>query len=358
MSNKKLIILGIITAAMIAWSIVQAHIADKKSVTPDTPVYLIQGLDTELINSVVIKSDGENLTLKRMGDGFGIVEKDNYPALIDEVNNLISTCLDIKTSGLYTDNPDNHRDLKVTEEEADYVIRFLKPDTSLIAGMIVGKSKEQGKGTFVRLISDNKVYVTYNDIRLKDQATEYFDNKLFSVESGDVEFVTVTQSGATYSIKKDEEGNVAIDNLPAGKNLIVSKAEDVLNALNNLSFTDVKKKAPETWIDFDSKYVCALKDSTVYTIMLGKKDDKVYLTCEAKFTDTTPVVKDDGVESEEELKKKEAKLVANDNANEFTTKHSNWIYEITRYNSSDLIIKHSELLEDIEVESEEEPTDN
>ncbi len=68
---------------------------------------------------------------------------------------------------------------------------------------------------------------------------------------------------------------------------------------------------------FDREYVCTLKDSTVYALKIAKKDDKTYITCEADYTDKTPVTKDSNVESEEELKKKEAKLLAQEGAIKF-----------------------------------------
>jgi hypothetical protein len=53
-------------------------------------------------------------------------------------------------------------------------------------------------------------------------------------------------------------------------------------------------------------------------------------------------------ESEEELKVKEAKLLADDNAKEFTAKHQGWVYEIAEYKAKNLTKALSDLLEDIE----------
>jgi hypothetical protein len=80
---------------------------------------------------------------------------------------------------------------------------------------------------------------------------------------------------------------------------------------------------------------------------IAQKDDKTFITCRAGFTDKTPVTKDEGiVESEEELKKKEAKLLARDKAEEFSSNHSNWVYEISENDAENLAKKPSELFED------------
>lgn len=104
---------------------------------------------------------------------------------------------------------------------------------------------------------------------------------------------------------------------------------------------------------FDRQYMCRLKDSTVYALRIAKEGDKTYVSCVAEFTDKTPVEKasiEQGgkVESEEELKKKEAKLLARDNAEKFTTTHNGWIYEIPEWKAKNLTKPLSDLLEDAE----------
>ncbi len=112
-----------------------------------------------------------------------------------------------------------------------------------------------------------------------------------------------------------------------------------------MRFDDVKKNSGD--LSFDSQFVCRLKDSTVYTVKLAQKDGKTYVTCEADFTDTAPVVmKENEVQSEEQLKKNEAKLLARDKAKEFTVKHQGWVYEIADWKAKYLTKQLSDLLED------------
>lgn len=353
MSNKRLTILGIITVVMIAWAIVQAQFSGQSnSIRAAVPVYLIQGLDTELVDTIIFKSQTKSFTLKRSEKGFSVVDKDNYPALIGEVNNLITTCLDIHIADIYTDNPSNHKDLEVTEDTARFVVKFLKSDSNMIAGLVIGKDKEQGQGIFVRLLSNDKVFVTFDKVLLKDDATQYIEKKLFSVDDDQVESVTVVLPDESYVLKKDKDsGNIVMHDLPTGKKLKSSDVENLFYSLDKLRFTDVKKKTSEnTKLNFDKKFVCKLNNSTVYTVMFAKDNDKFFITCQAEFGDKSPVMKGDEVESEEELKKKEAKLLANEGVDKFDKKHSQWIYEITEYNSGNLIKPLSDLLEDEVIE--------
>ncbi len=350
MSGRKLMILGIITACMIAWAVVQSHISRRYRSKPNTPVYLIQGLDPTDIGSIILGTGEGAVALKREGGHFVVTNKDNYPAVIKEINALITTCLDIRTTELYTDNPANHKDLGVTEEDAQYVVKFLKPNSDLLAGVIVGKDKEEGRGSFVRMIPGDNVYLTLEHPWIGNQAMNYVDKKLISVTRNDIESVTVSSPDNAYTLqaKKDGDG-IVLDNLPTGKKLKDGEVETVLTALTNLMFDDVKdKSAGGKELAFEKKFVCRLKDSTVYTLNIAQKDDKTYIICDTEFTDNTPIIKEKGVESEEELKKKESKLLAADKAKEFSAKHNNWIYEISEYNAKNLVKELLELLEDEE----------
>ncbi len=345
MTNRKLTILGTVAVVMVIWAVLQSRISNRPGTEATGPRYLIQGLDPADIGSIVLGSTEDTVTLKRTGGQFVVVDKDNYPADASKINELITSCLDIKTDELYTDDPANHEALGVTEDDARTFVKFFKPDSSLLTGVIIGKFKEQGRGTYVRLASSDKVYGTEQSPWIRDQAMDYIEPELISLEHDDIESVTVTSENESYTLKA-EEGGVILENLPEDKTPKRGDIGRVFNALKDVRFDDVQKKTAADDLNFDRQYVCRLKDSTVYTIDIVQKDDKTYVACNVEFTDTTPVTKDKGVESEEQLKEKEAKLLARDKANEFSAKHSGWVYEIPDYKAQNLTKQLSELLEE------------
>ncbi len=348
MSDRKLAILGIVAVFMVMWAVVQSRISNRPRTEGDTEVYLIQGLDPADIGSIVLGTGENAVTLERSGGRLVVANKDNYPADTGKINALITLCLDIRTVELYTDDKANHKDLGVTEEDAQSVVKFLKPDSNLLTGVVIGGAKEQGDGRYVRLASSDKVYVTLEHPWINAGAMNYIDQELISINRGDIEAVTVSSPNEVYTLTAEKDGDgVLLENLPEGKKLKDHDYEQVFTALTNLRFDDVKKKSSE--LTFDKQFVCRLRDSTVYTLRIAQKDSKTYVTCEAEFTDKTPVMKDAGVvESEEELKKKEAKLLARDRAEEFCSRHSGWIYEIAEVKRRNLTKELSELIADEE----------
>jgi hypothetical protein len=190
----------------------------------------------------------------------------------------------------------------------------------------------------------------------------YIEQELLSLDRENVESVTVTTAGESYTLKRDEGGKVVLaEELSEGRKLKSDEADKVAFALTNLRFTDVKSTASSSGgHSFVDAYVCRLKDSTVYTLQIAKKDEKTFIICDAEFTDKTPVKKEGGVESEEELKKKEAKLLARDAAEAFSAKCKGWIYEIPDHRAKELMKGLSELIEEPEEAAEEtevEPAD-
>ena len=364
MSNKNLTILGVVAVVMVLWAMVQSRISNRPGAEPDRPVYLIQGLDPARVDSIVIGTGDAAFTLKRRNNDFVVVDKDNYPAKTGEINSLITKCLEIQASEFVTDNPSNHEDLEVTEEKARSVVKFMKadPNSSLLTGVIIGKTKELGQGSYVRMLSSdsalsNKVYVTSNAPWFGGGAVDYINKELIAEKREDIESVTVSSLNGPYTLKtKEGSQDIILDNIPAGKKLKSSDAQSVFTALTSLRFEDVNKISSD--MVFDKQYMCRLKDSTVYALRIAQKDDKTYVSCAAEFTDKTPVEKasiNQGgqVESEEELKKKEAKLLARDKATKFMTEHQGWVYEIADWKAKNLTTELADLLED-----EEKPEEN
>ncbi len=371
MSDKKLTILAIAAVIMVIWAVVQSRISNSYQAVSNEPTFLIQGLDTDDIGSIIIGSGDDTVTLKRQGRGFVIVDKDNYPAKAGAINNLISKCIEIQTSEFITDKPSNHEDLEVTEEKAGTVIKFMthEPNSVLLAGIAVGKSKELGQGAYVRLLSSDsslssKVYETAEVPWFDTGAMSYIDQELISVKKDDIESVIFSSPNGIYTLKRTEGGqDVMLEgDVPAGKKFKTATGDIVFSALTNLRCDDIKKQSSD--LVFDKQYVCRLKDTTVYTLKIAQDDDKTYVMCEADFTDRTPVEKkslEQGgtVESQEELKKKEAKLLAQENALKFTAEHKGWVYTIPNWKAENLTKELSDLLEDEEkseqTETAEEP---
>ncbi len=349
MNDKKLTLLGIIAVGMVIWAVAQTRISNKIRVASGKSAYLIQGLETRDIDSITIGTGDDEVALKRQAESqFVVANKDNYPAEMKQINDLITKCLDIQTTQFITEKKENYETLGVTEAKARNVVKFLKSDGSLLTGIIVGNARQTSQGSYVRLATNDKVYVAPDVPLLGSGSMNYINQELITVAPDNIESVTVISPDGQYTLKTKTEGEgIMLENIPAGKKLKDSDSKSVFNAATDIRFTDVRKQSAETnELNFDRQYICRSADSTVYTIKIARKDSKTFVLCQVEFTDTTPVtIKKEG-ESEEELKKKEAKLLARDKAKKFTAKHQGWIYEIADWKAQNLTKELWVLLED------------
>ncbi|MEN6383864.1 MAG: DUF4340 domain-containing protein [Phycisphaerales bacterium] len=354
MSDKKLSVLGILAVISIVLALAVSRYANKsKPVTPSMGALVLQGLDPASVHKITVKQGGNTVTLNRDEDEFAIEEKDDYPAAMKVVNNLFTSAMDIKTVEFYTEDEKNYQDLGLTDQNSQGHIEFFDANGKLITGFIIGKDVESGKGNLAygKLVNDKKVYVLADVPWIQSNAVEYTNQDLIYIKKENVDWVTVAGPNDFYSLTSDANGAIVkLKELPAGKKQKDSECQQVLGALSSLRFDDVMDEEKAKDLVFDRKFNLKMKDSTLINLEIAKKGEDTYIKCKAEFTDKTQVTKEQGVESEEALKKKEAKLLAHENAQKLADTTEGWVYKVPSYMGTNLTKPMSELIEDIPVE--------
>lgn len=358
MSNKKLTILAVTAVIMIILAVIQARIANRPVNTAARRTYLIQGLNPDKIARIEIESADNRVELIRTGATFTVADKDNYPAKSDRINELFTQVMDIKTAELITGDRANHAELEVTEDKAQYLVKLLDEKDRLVTGTIIGERAGDGS-SYVRLVDSNDVYLTSDTPWLRPSPMDYIDTLLIKADRDDIVSVTVTDTnGLSYTLESGPDSSEVTlsGQIPQDKKLN-SRRNSVFSALTSLRFDDVMKESSvRDAITFNRTYLCKLKDSTVYILKIAKSDDKTYLTCTADFQDNEEVTIDiNKQESDQELKRKEAILLAREAVDKLNRKCRGWVYSIPSYKAENLTKPLDELLDDIQPENEEEP---
>lgn len=333
---------------MVIWAVVQSRIANEPTgAEREVITYLIQGLNLDKVGSIVVGTGDDALRLKRVGNHFVVASKDDYPAQTKLVNDLITKVLGIKTREMVTSNPENYAELGVTEDRASSVVKFLNREGKVITGVFVGNRMGLGS-SYARLATADDVFIAGDIPLIQNSAMDYIEQQVLQVDEDDIRSVTVADANGSYTLRSEPNSTqIALENIPQGKRLKDSNCREVFSALTNLRLQDVRKaSAISKDLSFDHSYICRLEDSTVYRLDVGKSDGQTFIKCRAEFTDTEEIVKERRVESEEQLKKKEAKLLARDAAEQFNRAHRGWVYEIADWKAKALAKRLSELLED------------
>jgi len=355
MSNKKLTILAIAAVLMVVWAVLQNRVSTKRSFASE-PAYLVQGLNADDIGAIVVGTADDKIVFNRRGKDFVVANKDSYPADAQQINSLITNCLDLQVADLVTSNKDNHADLGVTEGSANYVIKFFDIQAKPITAILLSATDTDTRRGYGRLDSSDNVYLMLSPPWFGTSAMAYVDKNILTVDTEQIESVTVNLPSQSYTLRPDAEGKIAPENIPDGKNCKYTDCQEIFAALGKLSFKDVSIDNSDVLdLQFEKSYVCNLKDSTVYKIDIAEKDEKFYIKCSAEFTEdisNLAITKD---EPEEELKKKEAKLLARDSAENFTDNHKQWLYIIEDFKAKNMTKELSELFEDAPQQQPTEP---
>lgn len=368
MSNRNLIMLSMVAAITVAWAVIQSQIVHSRASRPQPKTFeesfLIQGLELSSIASIQIGTDDTPLKLDRRGTQFVIATKNDYPADTGKINTLLVNLADLRVSELVTDNSENHESLHVTEENAEKLIRFSDRNDALITGIAIGSRHvvEGGTGasqTYVRLLSNPNVYLAERVPNISNSALDYLNKELVTTTVDQIEKVAVSQPDSAYILtatSHDEQTTYNLDSLPEGKQLQESQARSLFSAFTNVSFQDVRQddEFAQT-LNPKGRVICYLKNQVAYTFDILEGEEKSYVRVKAEYLDTTPIVKENRVESDEELEAKEAKLLARDHADSFTKTHSGWLYEIAQWKTNGLVKARDDLLEDIEPVAEATP---
>lgn len=355
MNNNKLAILGVIAVVMAGWAVLQNRMSQPANTSNFTSSPLIEGLPIESIASITVSSENgtKTVTLDKADGTFVVKEKGGYPADVRKINSLISNCLDIRTREMVTSDPANHTDLKVTPETAHYVVSFMDKDGKSLTGVAISPAEAESGRAFVRLVASNDVYAVDSEPWISTGDTDYLNTTLCEAPREKIVRVTVATPQDKYNLVVTETADaVKLEEIQEGQKQKDSVCTSVFGALSYLTFEDVMKEAPEG-AAFDHTYSCKLSDTTVYNLSIAKKDDKYYAKVSADFLDKTPVEKERRVESDEELKQKEAKLMAIDAVNTFNQNHQSWVYQIPSYKGGELTKALSELTEIAVIETPE-----
>lgn len=346
MSNKNLTILGIVAALMIVLAVAQSRIANETGQSTAGTAKLIQGLNPDDIEKITIGTGDEAVSLVRRGENFVAASKDYYPAENKAINQLITDCLDAEVGQVITSDAKNHEDLQVTESKAKTVVKFFGKEDKLMTGLIAGPNDPETGGSHVRQANSDKVYFCRSLPWMRTDAMDYMNRELLDLDNKDITEVVVRSDEKIYRILSSEGDKAALQDIPEGKKQKDAVVKQVFEALSSCNMADVSKDTNE--FEFDKTYICKTKNNTVYTIKMAAKGGKYYAKLSCEFTGQQQVTKAQHKETEEELKEKEAILLAKDNAEQFNNRHTNWVYEIVDHKANNLTKKFDDLIEQVE----------
>lgn len=248
MKQKHLIGLGI--AALVAMG-AAVYLSEARKPAEQAPVAgpLAPGLEARIneVNEVAIRAaGGETITLVRAGDGWGVRERDGYPADVGRLRELLlnlaqaqriepKTAIEASYPRLGVQDPDSEGARNVLLSVAG-----IEPKLAVI----IGDNNSRGPGTYVRLQGETQSWLIDRNLAADQTVTGWLQRDLFDIAPNRITAIEIRPaSGESVRIEVNSggEGEFRVANLPRGREQASAfVADSTAGLLAGLRFDDVR----------------------------------------------------------------------------------------------------------------------
>ncbi len=380
MNIKTLTILGIITVALIGTAILMSQ--QKETVLPQTGQPVFPGLMSKIneVSELVVNVQSETMTIVRDGESWNVKEKDNYPANMGKIREVLIGLGELKILEAKTKKPELYEKLGLENVEAEGSISTgvtLKDSAgTTLAEVIIGKQRPfKGNPSqdevYVRKVGDPETWLAIGKLSIEKNLSEWLDKDFLEVEPKRVRRVRITHpDNTTLVLEKENPDDLdfKVTNLLEGEEIQSQfSVNHIVSTVTSLSLDDVQ---PNSEISFEDESVVTATfetfDGLEGTVKLFRKDEKNYVKVSAVFnadliwksepeedSETETQAEGEGdqgqdIEKEETVKlekpkiKPEAEVKAEIKA--LNKKVKEWIYIIPKFRADTILKKPEDLI--------------
>ena len=274
------------------------------------------------INEIVIESHNDKTTLGRNESGWGVKEKEGYPADLEKVKRTLIGMAELRIREPKTKNPELYAKLGLQDKDAEDSTSTLvtlkstdsnEPTTLVIGQQRPDKSAPSLSEIFVRKPEDPQTWLVVGKLPLENILTEWLDKEILDIEGNRIRRVKVTHPGGevlTIHKTKPDDLDFQIDGMTKGYKISSQfNVNNVASTLATLTLDDVKNGKN---VDFEKKSgVNALLetfDGLRLTVQTTKDGETVYAMVSVAFDPSIiDKVEETDQSAEEEAKKEESK---------------------------------------------------
>ena len=285
MNKSTLRNLAIVLFALIAILIGFELSDDETSVAGGAALFADLRDDINGIDRITIESHGrEAVVLLGSSDGWTVPARDDFPANMAKIRELLIALADATVLEEKTANPDLYDRLGVRGPavEGSRGVRITAAGAGATYSLILGDAN-QGSNRYVRIAEQAQSLLIDRNPALPDEIGGWLDNELIDVDMSDVRSVTITHAdGETIAVEKaaQEDSGFDVPNIPEGRELSYpTVANSVAGALNDLVFEDVRRAVaaePDVVTEFTTF------DEQDYSVDVFQEDDATWIALQGE----------------------------------------------------------------------------
>lgn len=305
----------------------------------------LSNLNPDEIATVELSKGEETVTLRRQGDRFTLVEKQDYPASNSSINNLLRDLLEIGLEREVGKGEGLAEELGIEPPGPETLeVALINTADMEMVRLRVGESSEGGAGSYVQRLDEENapIFLTSQGVRLSSDADSFLQKEI--VDYPGTEVIRVV--GSDFRLEKPADGDgLALADLPGDQQLKASEVNRLKSLLSGLRYDDVfvADDGEVSSLDFRPTTTIGLADGSSYVLSHAQNGERHFLRIRGQNEVQQVAIAVD--ESEEELIEKAEMLSRADEIDEFNSFHGSWIYEISDFTAEKLQLKRSDLTE-------------
>lgn len=283
MTLRSLAVLGVITAVAVAAAVATSFSWSTRDAVSDRGVTLLPDVAKQIgdIATISIKTEDQEITLKREGDAFAEAES-GFPVKQDVVRNLMASVALLNIEEKKTTDATRHAELNLAAKDAEKGagewVSFASKNGDEIAAVIAGKTDFTvggiRGGQYVRRADEDQTYLVRGSVKLPYGRSGWFETKLLEVKPETVVSAEITKGADKQAALTQVGGALKLVNLPEGKVVDDTKIGQLTRLFQNLTFIDVRKKANTAKADAPSVSIATADGLSVKLVSLGVTEDK------------------------------------------------------------------------------------
>ena len=247
MSSRSLKLLALVAAVLIALLVAIEVTDDSARPSGESVLFADLRSNIEGIDKIAItKADYDTpVTIVRSGDKWVVTERDDYPASIAKVREIIMALADAKVVEVKTANPEMHHRLGLRDpaDEGSKGTRITVSGAAVSYDVIFG-NVAQGNFRYLRKADENQAWLVDQNPTIPATPGGWLLADIVDIGSASVQSVRIAHpDGSVIQISKDGESgtNYVVADIPQGRELSYpTVANGIAGALSGLTMEDVR----------------------------------------------------------------------------------------------------------------------
>ena len=247
---------------------------------------LLKQLDTKNLNKIQVRSSEGLLELHQSQQGWQETGLD-YPLSGEKIQEFLLELTDLRLGDLVTDNPERHAlfqllsppDSKEQWEDEKHAVALslLHGDDSSLLEILLGKSREQGSGQYLRYADSDEVYLLPDTLDIDTDPNDWLNKELTSLDEKMIQKLkSQNSSDSDFTLSYDNQSNSwSMSDSPEAE-LKEDEINDILKRLQELSFTKIltgELSDNSTGRTQLTNLEATLADGIIYALQIGENEN-------------------------------------------------------------------------------------